>query len=234
MNISPNNEKIEKYLDELSDEYKELLFKALVSRSKSLDNLSISELLRLDSEIKKPLFEDYQRQQNRRKKFLVVGLTYMLVGFSMFVVFQINTLNLMYDPNGIFLIMSVIIGLIGGIVSVYSFILPTIRTSSSTHMLNDKKETSALSEYEAITKWRELEGIVNDISISFKVKTPRSIIEFLYENHFIGDEEYAILKDFLKMRNELVHSTGSKYTEEQINYMISKIDKIIEKIKKIV
>ena len=28
MNITPNNEKIEKYLDELADEYKELLFNA--------------------------------------------------------------------------------------------------------------------------------------------------------------------------------------------------------------
>jgi hypothetical protein len=234
MNISPNNEKIEKYLDELSDEYKELLFKALVSRSKSLDNLSISELLRLDSEIKKPLFEDYQRQQKRRKKLLVLGLTYMFFGFSMFVVFQIISSDLMYDSNGIFLIMSVIIGLVGGIVSAYSFALPTIRTSSSTHMVSDKKETSVLFEYEAITKWRELEGIVNDISISSNVKTPRSIIEFLFESQFIGNEEYDILKDFLKMRNDLVHSTGSKYSEEQINNMVSKIDKIIGRIKKIV
>ena len=61
MNISPNNDKIERYLDELSDEYKILLYKALISRTKSLDDLSVSELLRLDNEIKKPLFEDYQK-----------------------------------------------------------------------------------------------------------------------------------------------------------------------------
>ena len=63
MNISPNNEKIQKYLDELSNEYKELLFVALLERSKSIDDISISDLLRIDNEIKKPLLTGYQKQQ---------------------------------------------------------------------------------------------------------------------------------------------------------------------------
>ena len=54
MNTLSQNDKIEKYLDELADEYKVLLYNALVSRTKPLDDLSVSELLRLDNEIKKP------------------------------------------------------------------------------------------------------------------------------------------------------------------------------------
>lgn len=234
MSISPKNEKIEKYLNELSDEYKELLFRALVSRSKSLDNLSVSELLRLDAEIKKPLLEDYQRQQRRRKMLLVSGLTYMFLGLFLFVVFQMINSDFMYNSNSIFLMMSVVIGCVGVIVSILSFALPTMRTSSSKLIVNDKMDTSALVEYEAITKWRELEGVVNDISISSDVKTPRSIIEFLSENQFIDSEEYSTLKDFLKMRNNVVHSMDSNYSENEIRDMVSKIDKIIEKIKKIV
>ena len=65
MNILPKNDKIEKYLDELADEYKVLLYNALVSRTKPLDDLSVSELLRLDNEIK-PLFEDYQKKQHHQ------------------------------------------------------------------------------------------------------------------------------------------------------------------------
>lgn len=234
MNISPNNEKIEKYLNELSDEYRELLFKALVARSKSLDNLSVSELLRLDAEIKKPLLEDYQRQQKRRKMLLLMGITYMFLGLFMFVLFQMINSDFMYNSNSIFLMMSVVIGFVGAIVSVLSFALPTIRTSSTRNMVNDKRETSTLLEYEAIAKWRELEGIANDISIASDVKTPRSIIEFLSENQFIDSDEYVILKDFLKMRNNIVHSTDSIYSETEIKDLVSKIDKIIDKIKKIV
>ena len=84
MNISPNNEKIEKYLDELADEYKILLYKALISRSKPLDDLSVSELLRLDNEIKKPLFEDYQRQQRRRRMLFILGLSYRKINLGRF------------------------------------------------------------------------------------------------------------------------------------------------------
>ena len=78
MNISPNNEKIQKYLDELSEEYKELLFRALLERSKSIDDISISELLRLDNEIKKPLIENYQRRILMIAFFAIVfGIIYL-------------------------------------------------------------------------------------------------------------------------------------------------------------
>ena len=79
MNISPNNEKIQKYLDELSEEYKELLFKALLERSKSIDDISASDLLRLDSEIKKPLIENNQRQKKKRTTLLLSGLLYIFL-----------------------------------------------------------------------------------------------------------------------------------------------------------
>ena len=233
MNISPNNEKIEKYLDELSDEYKELLFKALVSRSKSLDSLCVSDLLRLDTEIKKPLFEDYQRQQKRRKMLLSMGLTYMFFGFLFFVLFQMLNSDYIYNSNRTFLLMSVIIGFMGFIISVLSFALPTLRSSSSRHIVNYKGKTSALIEYEVIIKWRELEGMVNDISIGAHVKQPRSIIEFLWENQFIDSNDYVMLRDFLKMRNNVVHSAHNNYSEEELKDMVSKLDKIIEKIKRI-
>ena len=84
VNILPKNDKIEKYLDELADEYKVLLYNALVSRTKPLDDLSVSELLRLDNEIKKPLFEDYQKKQHRRQLFLIAGLIYMFTGVFLF------------------------------------------------------------------------------------------------------------------------------------------------------
>lgn len=85
MNILPKNDKIEKYLDELADEYKVLLYNALVSRTKPLDDLSVSELLRLDNEIKKPLFEDYQKKQHRRQIILDSRINIYVYGrFSLF------------------------------------------------------------------------------------------------------------------------------------------------------
>ena len=63
MNDSQNREKIEKYLDELSEEYKTLLFNALVEQSGSVEDLNVSDLLRLDNDVKKRLRLDYIKYQ---------------------------------------------------------------------------------------------------------------------------------------------------------------------------
>lgn len=234
MNISPSNDKIAKYLDELADEYKVLLYKALVSRSKPLDDLSISELLRLDNETKKPLLEDYQRQQRKRRMLLTVGLTYMFLGFFIFVVFEITKSNFEYSIDNIISLMSIVIGFVGLLASILSFSLPTLNLSSGKYNSKQKEEFLAILEYEVVAKWRELEGLTNDLSINTNVKTPRSIISFLADNHFIDGEEYKLLKDFLRMRNSIVHSTNSEYSSEKIKKMMDEVDKVIAKITKIV
>ena len=234
MNITPNNEKIERYLDELADEYKELLFNALISRTKDLDNLSVSELLRLDNEIKKPLFENYQRQQRRRKMLQIAGLTYMLLGGLIFVAYELLDSNFTPGTHDTISLISIVIGFMGLFISIFSFMLPTIYQSSSKNIDRAEKNNLSFLEYKVVTKGRELEGIVNDISINTSVKTPRSVIEFLLESKFIDDDEYAILKEFLKMRNNIVHSAERRYSIEEIKTLVEKIDKIIDKLKKIV
>lgn len=233
MNISPNNDKIERYLDELSDEYKILLYKALISRTKSLDDLSVSELLRLDNEIKKPLFEDYQKKQRIRRILLIAGLTYMVMGVVLYFFTKIIYGDYQYSSENMMLLISVIISLVGSIVAVYSFALQTLNVRMLKHRVQIE-DSSQILEYEVVTKWRELEGIVNDISINSQVKTPRSIIQFLIENQFVDDEESIKLKEFLKIRNNIVHATNNGYTITELKTKIDEIDKIINKVKKIV
>ena len=233
MNISPNNDKIERYLDELSDEYKILLYKALISRTKSLDDLSVSELLRLDNEIKKPLFEDYQKKQRIRRILLIAGLTYMVMGVVLYFFTKIIYGDYQYSSENMMLLISVIISLVGSIVAVYSFALQTLNVRMLKHRVQIE-DSSQILEYEVVTKWRELEGIVNDISINAQVKTPRSIIQFLIENQFVDDEESIKLKEFLKIRNNIVHATNNGYTITELKTKIDEIDKIINKVKKIV
>lgn len=233
MNISPNNEKIEKYLDELASEYKMLLYKALVSRSKPLDDLSVSELLRLDNEIKKPLFEDYQRQQRRRRMLLVVGLTYMFMGIVCFFLFKVIRGDYLYDRDTMLSLMSGIITIVGLFITLYSLSSQTLGIIPKRYV-EKNEDYSAVLEYEVVAKWRELEGMANDLSLNEKVTTTRSVIDFLLKNQFIDENEYTILKDFLKMRNNIVHSKDTSYSESEIKEIIGKVDKTIEKIKKII
>lgn len=233
MNNSTNNEKIEKYLDELANEYKELLYKALVIRSNPSFDLSVSELLRLDSEIKKPLHEDYQKQQRLRRILMTIGLTYMFLGLGIFVFFTVFVSDFQYNRGNIVSFWSVILSVVGLFIAIYSRVSQSLSIFPQKHS-EEQEGYSAFLEYKIAAKWRELEGIVNDISISENVKTSRSIIEFLLKNQFIDEREYHILKDFLKMRNNIVHSGSNKYSSNELSEMLDNIEKILEKIKKIV
>ena len=154
MNISPNNKKIEKYLDELADEYKTLLFNALISRSDNLDELSVSELLRIDNEIKKPLIENYQRQQKRRKMLLMYGVAYILVGFIMFILYYSLKSNIFFNSDGIILLVSLVISMVGLVITVFSFVAPVSKHSFSNRSFASQEDNKKILEYDVITKWR--------------------------------------------------------------------------------
>lgn len=232
MSNSTNNEKIEKYLNELADEYKKLLYRALVIRSNPSFDLSISELLRLDSEIKKPLYEDYQKQRRRRRMLLTIGLTYMFLGLGIFIFFIVFVSDFKYNIE-IVPLLSLILSVFGLFTTIYSYVSQSLSIFPQEH--DEKQEGHyAFLEYEIVAKWRELEGIVNDISINENITTPRSIIDFLLKNQFIDGREYHLLKDFLKMRNNVVHAGSNDYSLKELNEMLENIEKILEKVKKIV
>ena len=233
MNISPNNEKIQKYLDELSEEYKELLFKALLERSKSIDDISASDLLRLDSEIKKPLIENNQRQKKKRTTLLLSGLLYIFLSIFMLIMYYTIKSAIFRGGDGIFLLTSVVIGIVGLYVSVLSFILPFRKANVSKYKGTSQPDTMKLLSFEVIAKWRELESIVNDMAENNSVLAPRSIIDYLLSNNFIDKDESIILREFLKMRNNIVHSSKDDLSSDDIKLALTKVDKIIVKLRKI-
>lgn len=227
------NDKIEKYLDELSDEYKKLLYKALVSRTEPLDELSVSELLRIDGEIKKALLTDYKNQQRRDYALFRSGLLYMILGAFIFLLSKIFWKN---DQNGIgntFSLISCIVAFIGFIFVLYSFATQIFGVRTSKYDASSE-ENSKVLEYEIVMKWRELEGIVEDISLTLQINTSNSIVQFLKENHFIGNNELNVLREFLKMRNNIVYATDNKYTTEELKRMLGEINLIINKLEEII
>lgn len=232
MNSLPND-KIEKYLDELSNEYKKLLYKALVARTKPLDDLSVSELLRMDSEIKKPLLADYKNKQRRDYTLFRLGILYMILGLFIFLLSKVFWKN---DHNGIghiYSLISCIVAFIGFIFVLYSFAKQIFVFETSRYDASSE-EYSKVLEYEIVMKWRELEGIVEDISITSQINTSNSVIKFLAENHFIDNNEFNILREFLKMRNNIVYATDIKYTTEELKKMLGEINSIINKLEEII
>ena len=229
MNIS-KDEKIERYLNELSDEYKKLLFKALISQSESMENLSVSDLLRLDAEIKKPLMEDYKRIQKRRNNLFSVGFIYVFIGIIMVIFPKIFFMANSFNIIDVFTLFSIIISFMGVYAILRSFMSPI---KSPKYISNKKFEAKPVLEYELINTWRELEGKVNDIIEGNTIKSPRSIIGFLSENDFIDINESKVLQELLRMRNNIVHHSDVEYSEKELKEIIDNTNNILSKLNKI-
>lgn len=227
--------KIEKCLDELADEYKELLFSALVSKSNSRDKLSVSDLIKIDGEVKRPLFKEYKTQIKRQKAILTIGILYMFLAIVIFLGFLFDeSFDSMITINKDFLtVMSITFSVLGCIMSVLSYLFSLLAKKAVLIKNRTQKVNIELLEYIVVIKWRELEGVVNDICSGQTVKTAKSVITFLKDNQLIDQDEYVQLKNFLRLRNNIVHSDESNYTAEEIEKAINNIEVIINKCKKI-
>lgn len=233
LRVLSSNEKIDKYLDELAEEYKDLLLKALLSRSKvGIDDLSTSELLRLDAEIKKPLFEEYRIQRKRQRVLLVAGLTYMLVALIALVMAELIDRGGYSNPNNIFFVIGITMGFLGITISASAVVS---HKAEKPNKPSDKEElpknTLVTLKYQVIIKWREVEGLVNDMSADDSIKTPRSAINFLSSSHIITKVEAEKLKKFLKTRNAIIHSPEETYTAEELSAKLKQIDSVVDKIR---
>lgn len=225
-----NDDKIEKYINELGEEYKELLFDALLRKSDSMEDLSVSELLRIDNDVKKYL----QRKEynSRNAKFLLLGMMYVFVGVFMYLFSEI--MLKFYDlrhisPVGLIQVMSVVIGLVGVIACFFSFVKQT-RGNSSFEKDTKKSENAKLYEYEIISTWRELEGISNDIALKNDVIVNGSVIQLLLNENLISEDEKKFLTHFLKLRNSIVHDDKVKLSVQEMKNEINKANRLIEKI----
>lgn len=234
MSLSTNSEeRIRKYLDELSEEYKDLLFKALLEKSESIDNISVVELLRLDSEIKKPLVKKDKKQEKMRRMLNFIGLIYFYIAIIMIILYFIFYSDVFTSKKGMLLLISIMVGVCGFLVISLSKFTPLFKSNSSKFNRFNKNDDFKLLSFEVIAKWRELEGIVNDLSEKNEIFVSRSIIDFLIINKYINLTEKEIIKKLLIIRNNIVHESSFNYTTKEIKLLLIQTDEVINKLRKI-
>jgi len=223
------DEKIEKYINELGEEYKTLLFETLIKRSSPLNDLSVSELLRIDNDVKKYMQRQEENKINR--KYIVLGMAYIYCGIFIYLFAEIM---LKFDdmrylsPIELTQVMSIIISLVGVLACLYAFLRKNYRVAGNNGF--DKSESKKLLEYEVVSTWRELEGICNDIALRNDVITSKSVIQLLLSEGLISEEERKELTHFLKLRNTVVHENKVTLSQEEMRKKINSIEKLIEEI----
>lgn len=223
-----DDNKIEKYVNELGEEYKDLLFEALLKKSDSVNDLSVSELLRIDNDVKKYLRRQDESRKNR--KFFVLGVTYVAMGIFMysFSGIMLKFYELRYLSSiELMQIISIVVSFVGAVVCIYPFLRGN-RENKIYKGTSD--ESKKIVEYEVISKWRELEGIGNDIALKNDIITNRSVIQLLSNEDLITEDEKALLTNFLRLRNSIVHDKKIEVSLQDMVNAINDINKLIERV----
>ena len=124
-NIS--NEKLKLIVDELGEEYKDMLIAKTLSNLDELDidEISPSELIRLDVEIKKRLNIDKAESKRNRILSLIslVGVLYAMLGLFLMIFKELDR-YMIENPANMIAILCIFIGLLTSIMAIFMKLYP--------------------------------------------------------------------------------------------------------------
>ena len=125
---------------------------------------------------------------------------------------------------------SLILIMMGLIISIYGMLLKKL-------IINRKPYTSIRNNtnnsYEYISLWKELEGLMIQVSPDNVPSSPSKLIQYLSESNFISSKDEDAIRNLLKLRNEAIHSTSSpkqELTQEEYSILVKNIRAIISKL----
>ncbi len=223
------NPKLKLIMDELGEEYKELLIEKLLSdyQTSDIEVLPISELLKLDVSIKEKLIQNKRLEKRKRiySMFASLGIMYSLLGiFLLF--FQEFKYSFSNEPINMLALIMIMLGLF---ISMYSFFAKNILLYKKTY---SSSKDRTMYNYEIVSLWKELEGLMVQLSPENHIASPSQLTEYLVNNNIISNDEGNTIQALLKLRNQIVHNiqpTASTSFEE-IALIIKKVRVVISKL----
>lgn len=215
-----NQEVIGKYIDNLSDEYKTILKNTILEEKEDVYSRSVSNYLGIDNEIKMDFLSDLYKESLQNHILEIASHVVMILGIFFMIIALVIGFN---EYEGV-TITGTVIWVIGIILLKFKDLLKYNRIHT---MRNDR----AILNYCVIITWIELEIIAANI-YSKSINSPgNSIISSFLHDNYINREEAECLRDFLRMRNNIIHDTNNRYKPKEINDMLKKVQTIIKKLK---
>ncbi|NRT75134.1 hypothetical protein [Clostridium beijerinckii] len=227
------DEEINKVLDGLAVEYKELLIEYIMdeNRYRSLENISIRDIVDADNGIKKIMTE--KKSQRRIDKYLKmtlsVGLMYSIIGIFLYI---ITSTNLMLDNNTR---LSMTITMVGLLVVAITLLFKEFPFKTRLLFRRDREnEKQFVDKYEIIEKWNEIEKLSyelthNDLQENNYVPIGRVISKMVVDG-IITEEDRQIMKGILNIRNSIVHPNKNEILGSDLIEGIRAAEKIINKL----
>ena len=234
MKYRVNNDRIKNIVDELGEEYKDLLIRAVLEENNEVDveNLPISDLIKTDIQIKERLKSQNRQRRNDRlfNVIGIVGILYVLLGFMMFAIFQLEK-SIYDDPS---MMISIVFVFVGFFIAVISTMMKYIIRGKENP---SKKMQEKDYQMEIIDKWKIIEGLICQLVPEKENMSLPSAIKYLYEEKMLSEEQLVIIDKLRMARNSIVHSHTSNnfvLSQQEIKELLTEVKNIIISLNKLV
>ena len=225
------NKNLKNILNELGNEYKNLLIDNAIKNSSEIDpdNIDISKLIKKDIEIKDILRNTNKvfRLHRMTNILIYISLIYIMIGLILMLWVQAKDRIMLNNTLSIAYII-IIVGCIGAIFAL------TFREIS--RIVISKNEYKKASPYIILNKWKEIEGCLSEYKYPIDKKTSNmTALSMLKNEKKLSKEEFDNLRKLLILRNKVVHDDISNLniSTEETTEVLKEADKTLKKLYKI-
>ncbi|WP_304819160.1 hypothetical protein [Thomasclavelia cocleata] len=227
MNYNIEDERANKILDEMVEEYRVLLIANSVSDFQESDDyqLNVSTLLRIDEEIKRSLFYGEWKYKERHSSpiFLIIRLVYIIFSLIFLFYYQFQKSS-GFDSITILLLGSIAIGLLT--------IHPSVILQKVPYRLFYRNNSPKYFTYDIIISCRQIEGILIQFAFD-EENTLDSKMSNLLELNLLSVDDVSSIKKMLDLKNKInsPDDLGRYYSSSEIYSLLSKVNKVIKKLR---
>ena len=222
-----NNKKINDVLDELGEEYKDLLIEKALSlhQEYDVDQINLSTIIKFDEKAKDTLLSSERIDTKIRLLSItnISGLFYSIIG----IILGIFELSQPYS-NDIMITVSFILVIVGVLLSLFSVILKDNNNSFPPKI----EETSNYFNFQIINTWKQIEGLLVQLTPAEENSSLNKMITNLSDIKLLSENDISTIKKLLYFRNQVVHSENIKkrYKTNEIKNLLRDSNMIIKKL----
>lgn len=234
MKYQITNKNLSAVLEELAEEYKDLLIEATLSKSNEIDlqNISISDLTKIDIEIKEQLKNKNRNYKvNLISKFVsLLGLIYASIGLMLFLLSGSRGIFTSKEDNTLFSI-AIVCVFVGFIIVILGMMTKVLLENKKRKIDKEKKVNF---EIQIINTWRIVEGMIYQLSPQNDKLSLRTMLNNLVQTKIISKEDFKTINLLMQYRNDILHhSPGEIQYNEEIKTVLNDAQVLINKLSKI-
>lgn len=233
MKYNISDYKLKVIVDELGEEYKDLLIERILDdmHENDADLINPSDLIRLDVTTKSNLRIDKRVQRKNRMLSMIslLGIIYALFGLMLMMWSEVRT-TIQYDS---IMMMAFILIFMGLFVAMFSLLFKNMIRIRPQYY---RGQSHTIAPYEVVNKWKEIEALIHELTPEEDTLSLSSMVSNLKDTQIISEQDIKIINQLLNIRNQIVHGQDNKYnlSQEELRSILLQADKIIFKMKKIV